>query len=118
MTAVDPRSLQRGYATGPGNRWLRTSVLFATTVEIAFLVFLTRFIWIHANPMGDGMEMVLVGMAIMFIFLPFTLPALVLGKESRYLVIAAFLAGIAAFLYFALWLETLDELHITPAPWS
>ena len=58
------------------------SVLFATAVEIAFLVFLTRFIWNHANPLGDGMEMVLVGMAIMFIFLPFTLPALVLAARD------------------------------------
>jgi hypothetical protein len=118
MTTIDPRILQRGYATGPGNRRLRTSVLFATAVEIAFLVFLSVFIMNHADPMGDGMEMVLVGMAVMFIFLPFTLPALVLAKEGRYLVIAAFLAGIAAFLYFALWLEALDELHIAPAPWS
>jgi hypothetical protein len=33
-------------------------------------------------------------------------------------VVAAFLAGVAAFLYFALWLEMLDELHLQPAPWS
>jgi hypothetical protein len=32
-------------------------------------------------------------------------------------VIAALLAGIAAFLYFALWLEVLDEMNIQPAPW-
>ena len=118
MTAIDPRTLQKGYATGRGNRRLRASVLFAAAVEIAFLVFLTVFIANHADPMGDGKEMVLVGMAVMLIFLPFTLPALVLAKESRYLVIAAFLAGTAACLYFALWLEALDELHIQPAPWS
>jgi len=33
-------------------------------------------------------------------------------------VFAAILAAIAAFLYFALWLEMLDELHLQPAPWS
>ncbi len=115
---TDPRTLQKGYATGSGNRRLRTSILFATGVEMAFLVFLTVFIWNHADPMGDGMEMVLVGLAVMFIFLPFTLPAFVLGKESRYLLLAAFLAGIGALLYFGLWLEALDELHIQPAPWS
>jgi hypothetical protein len=118
MTAIDPRALQKGYATGPGNRRLRASVLLAVAVEIAFLVFLTRFLWRHADPKGDGMEMVGVGTAIMFVFLPFTLPALVLAKESRYLLLAAFLAGLAAFLYFALWLEMLDELHLQPAPWS
>jgi hypothetical protein len=68
--------------------------------------------------MGDGMEMVGVSMAFIFIFLPFTLPALVLAKESRYLVFAAILASIGAILYFALWLEMLDELHLQPAPWS
>jgi hypothetical protein len=118
MTTTDPRALQRGYATGPGNRRLRAGVLFAAAAEIAFLVFLTAFIMNHADPKGDGMEMVVVGAAVMFIFLPFTLPALVLAKESRYLVIAAVLAGIAAILYFALWLEVLDEMHIRPAPWS
>ena len=118
MSVPDPRILQRGYAAGLGNRRLRASVLFAVTVEIAFLVFLTVFLWNHADPMGDGMEMVGVGAAFMFIFLPFTLPALVLAKESRYLVLAALFAGIAAFLSFALWLEALDELHIQQAPWS
>jgi Na+/proline symporter len=118
VAASDPRVLQKGYAAGPGNRHLRASVLFAVGVEIAFLVFLTVFIWNHADPMGDGMEMVGVSMAVIFIFLPFTLPALLLAKESRYLVLAAMLAGIAAVLYFALWLEMLDELHIQQAPWS
>ncbi len=118
MSATDPQTLQRGYASGRGNRRLRASILFATGVEMAFLVFLTVFLWNHADPMCDGMEMVLVGLAVMFIFLPFTLPAFVLGKESRYLPFAALLAGIGALLYFALWLEALDELHIQPAPWS
>jgi hypothetical protein len=118
MTAIDPRALQKGYATGAGNRRLRASVLLAVAVEITFLVFLTMFLWRHADPKGDGMEMVGVGAAIMFVFLPFTLPALVLAKESRYLLLAAFLAGLAAFLYFALWLEMLDELHLQPTPWS
>jgi hypothetical protein len=118
MTTIDPRTLQRGYATGPGNRRLRAGVLFAAAAEIAFLVFFTVFIMNHADPKGDGMEMVAVGAAVMFIFLPFTLPAVVLAEESRYLVLAALLAGIAACLYFALWLEVLDEMHIKPAPWS
>jgi hypothetical protein len=68
--------------------------------------------------MGDGLEMVGVSVAFMFIFLPFTVPALILAKERRHLVVAAFLAGLAAVLYFALGLEALDELHIQPAPWS
>jgi hypothetical protein len=82
MTTTDPRALQRGYATGPGNRRLRASVLFAVAAETAFLVFLTVFIMNHADPKGDGMEMVAMGAAIMFGFLPFTLAALVLAKEA------------------------------------
>jgi len=63
------------------------------------------------------MEMVGVGAAFMFIFLPFSLPAFILAKEGRYLVGAALLAGLAAFLYFAIWFQLLDELGIQQAPW-
>jgi hypothetical protein len=28
------------------------------------------------------------------------------------------LAGLAAFAYFAIWFQLLDELGISPAPWS
>ena len=38
--------------------------------ESLFIVFLTVFLFNHANPKGDGMEMVVVGAAMMFIFLP------------------------------------------------
>lgn len=100
-----------------GDRRLRTSVLFACAMEIAFLVFLTVFIFKHANPQGDGMEMVAVGFAVMFIFLPFTLPALILGRSGRWLVLAAGLAALAAVAYFALWLETVDEMGL-PKDWT
>lgn len=95
-----------------GDRHLRLSVLFAAWVEISFLVFLTVFLWRHANPMGDGMEMVGASAAFMFIFLPFTLPALMLARQGRLLVLAAVLAAIGAVASFALWLELLDELHL------
>jgi hypothetical protein len=118
VSASDPRALQKGYAAGPGDRRLRSSVLLVAGAEIAFLVFLTVFLWKHANPMGDGMEMVGASAAFMFIFLPFTLPALILAKERRHLVVAASLAGLAAFLYFAFWFEMLAELGIREAPWG
>jgi hypothetical protein len=110
--------LQKGYAAGPGDRKLRASVLFATLIETGFIVFLAHFLLKHADPMGDGMEMVGVSIAFMFIFLPLTLPALILAKERRHLVVAAFIAGLAAVLYFLLWLEALAELGIKPAPWD
>ena len=39
-----------------GDKRLRASVLFAVAVEIAFLVFLTGFLFAHADPKGDGMR--------------------------------------------------------------
>jgi hypothetical protein len=80
-------------------------------------VFLTVFLYNHANPMGDGMEMVGVGAAFMLIFLPLSLPAFILAKEGRYLVGAALLASLAAFAYFAIWFQLLDELGLQAAPW-
>lgn len=98
---------------GNGDRRLRASVLFAVTVHCLLLIFLPVFPFNHANPKGDGMEMVAVGAAFMFIFLPLSLPAFVLAKEGRALIVATILAGLASFAYFAFWLEILDELHLS-----
>ena len=98
-----------------GDRRLRLSVLFACGVEAAFIVFLAVFILKHADPLGDGMEMVLVGFAFMLIFLPFTLPALILARSGRWLVLAAALAALGAFAYFGLWLEVLSEMGLQKA---
>ena len=117
-SAVDPRTLQKGYAAGPGDRKLRASILLTVGAEFAFIVFLTVFLFRHADPMGDGMEMVGASAAFMLVFLPFSLPALILAKERRHLMVAAFLAGLAAVLHFALWLEALSELGIREAPWG
>jgi hypothetical protein len=95
-----------------GDRRLRVSVLFAVGIQSLFLIFFTVFLFNHADPKGDGMEMVAVGAAFMLIFLPLSLPAFILAKEGRLLVLAAILAGIAAVAYFAFWLEILDELHL------
>jgi hypothetical protein len=100
------------------DRRLRTSVLFAVAAESLFIVFLTVFLFNHADPKGDGMEMVAVGAAMMFIFFPLSLPAYGLANQGRYLIVAAVLAGLAAILSFLLWLQILDELGIQPAPWG
>lgn len=99
------------------DRMLRTSVLFAIAVHSLFLVFVT-VLFNHADPMGDGMEMVGSSIAFMFIFLPFSVLAYLLAKMGRSLILAALLGLIASFLYFGLWLEFLDELHIQTAPWN
>lgn len=104
-------------ALSPGDRKLRWSIFLVVAIELGFIVFLTIFLWNHANPQGDGMEMVGVGAAIMMVFLPFSLPAFILAKESRSLVLAAGLAGLAALLLFALWFQLLDELGLQTAPW-
>ena len=57
-------------------------MLFACGVEAAFIVFLAVFLFKQADPLGDGMEMVFVGFAFMLIFLPFTLPALILARNG------------------------------------
>jgi hypothetical protein len=51
----------------------------------------------------------------MLIFLPFTLPALILARNGRWLVLAAGLAALAAFAYFGLWLEILSEMGLPKA---
>jgi hypothetical protein len=98
-----------------GDKRLRLSVLFACGMEAAFIVFLTVFLFQHADPRGDGMEMAGVGFAFMLIFLPFTLPALILARSGRWLMLAAGLAAVAAFAYFGLWLEVLSELGLPKA---
>jgi ABC-type sugar transport system permease subunit len=68
-----------------GDQWLRLSVLLVCGVEAAFIVFLAVFLFQHADPRGDGMEMAGVGFAFMLIFLPFTLPAFILARRGRWL---------------------------------
>jgi hypothetical protein len=80
MSTAHPASLQKGYVAGPGDRRLRTSVLLAIAAQSLFLVFLTVFLFNHADPKGDGMEMVASGAAFMLIFLPLSLPAFILAK--------------------------------------
>jgi hypothetical protein len=102
----------------PDDKRLQAAVLFVVAVESLFLVFLTVFLLNHANPKGDGMEMVAVGGAFILIFVPVSLPAYLLAKSGRYLVAAALLAGLSAILFFLFWLEILDELGIQAAPWN
>jgi ABC-type sugar transport system permease subunit len=99
-------------STSLGDKRLRLSVLFACATEAAFIVFITAFVFQHADPQGDGMEMAFVGFAFMLIFLPFTLPAFILARSGRWLV---GLAALGAFAYFGLWLEVVSELGLPKA---
>jgi hypothetical protein len=95
-----------------GDERLRRSVIFACGMEAAFVIFLAVFLLQHADPRGDGMEMVGVGFAFMIIFLPLTLPAFIFARNGRWLVLSAGLAAFAAVAYFALWLEVVSELGL------
>jgi hypothetical protein len=95
-----------------GDERLRLSVLLTCGIEAAFVVFLAVFLFQHADPRGDGMEMAGVGFAFMLMFLPFTLPAFILARHRRRLVVAAGVAALAAVAYFALWLEMVSELGL------
>ena len=104
-------SLNAG-SVSAGDKRLRLSVLLICGMEAAFIVFLTVFLFQHADPHGDGMEMAGVGFAFMLIFLPFTLPAFILARSGKWLVLAAGLAALAAVAYFGLWLELVSELGL------
>ena len=88
-------------SAGP-NKWspMRIGVVAGAILETA----VWAGIWIYtarkANPMGDGMEWIAVWLATI-VFLPFTVPALILGLIGRWLTFAAVLvAGVAiAYLY-------------------
>lgn len=67
-----------------GHKRLRGTVLLVAAAQALFIVFLTVFLFNHADPKGDGMKMVGVSAAFMFIFLPFSLPAFILAKEGRH----------------------------------
>ena len=58
------------------------------------------------------MEMVGVGFVFMLIFLPLTMPAFILARHGRWLVLAAGLAALAAVGCSAFWLETVSELGL------
>ena len=75
---------------------LQKGVYFACGLETAFIVFLFFYILQKANPQGDGMEIVLVGFAVMLIFLPFTLPAMLLARINKWPLASAALAAIGA----------------------
>ena len=83
-----------------GDKQLQAAILFVVAIESLFLVFLTVFLINHANPKGDGMEMVAVGAAFTLIFVPVSLPAYLLAKNGRFLIVAALLAGLSAILFF------------------
>lgn len=56
------------------------------------------------------MEIVLVGLAVMFIFLPFALPAILLARLNKWLLASAALAAIGAAGEILLWFSAVKDL--------
>jgi hypothetical protein len=117
-TATDPRTLQKGSANGPGDRKLRLSVLLATGLATAFLVFLTVFLFRHANPMGDGMEMVGASAAFMFIFRRSLCRRGSLQKKGGTWRLLPFSLVLPPFSISFCGSKRLSELGIRSAPWD
>ena len=90
---------------GRFNHWsrLRIAVLAGGIVE----TLLWFGVWIYtartANPTGDGLEWILPMLATM-VFVPLTLPALILGLIGRWLIFAAILEAAVAAAYLYAWL--------------
>jgi hypothetical protein len=92
------------------NPSLRIAVLLLTAAQMMFIVFLTVFIVRHMNPLGDGMEFVVVSAAIMLLEIPFTIPAFILAAKGKALGVAACLAGFATFAYVIFWIQVYAEM--------
>ena len=98
-----------GSAAAPRSR-LRTLVLLGAGAETLFWLWTFSYISARANPMGDGMEW-LAEVPMSFIFVLFTLPALLLARrgQDRWLPIAAVLVLVSAATNALLWSEILSE---------
>lgn len=92
------------------NSSLRTTLLLLTGAQMMFIVVLTAFIIRHMNPLGDGMEFVVVSAAIMLLEIPFTIPAFILALKGKALGVAACLAGFATFAYVIFWIQVYAEM--------
>ena len=89
------------------NHWsgLRIAVLVGAAAE----TFLWAGVWLYtartANPLGDGLEWILPMLATM-VFVPLTLPALILGLLGRWLIFAALLEAAVAIAYLYAWMTS------------
>jgi len=91
-------------------RWssARIFVLAVAAGQMLFLLYTWIYIPAHANPMGDGMELVAL-MPLTLIFLIFVLPPLIMGIGGRGLRVGVVLLLIGAAANFLLWGEILRE---------
>ncbi len=89
---------------------IRIAAMLVAGVEILFWIYTFFYISQHANPLGDGMEMVaVVPMTIIAVFLAF--PAFALSISGRTWWLAASFALAAAVANGVVWAQVLGELR-------
>ncbi len=87
---------------------LRAGVFIVAAAQALLPIGLIIYIVRHANPMGDGMEWVVVVPAL-FIAAIFVAPALILSAINRLLIIGALVAGVGVLVSLAFYLEIASE---------
>jgi len=99
--ALDPST-----ETGRAARW---TIMALAAAQTLFWIYAIYHIVSHANPKGDGFELVAI-MPMSFIFFGLALPAWMLAREGRKVGIAAILCLAGLLANALLWAEILSEL--------
>lgn len=89
---------------------LRWGTVAAVALHLAFLVWLATAIVRASDPRSDGFELVPVGIGAQFLFLPFSVPALVFALRGRRLESAAIMAGVATAGLIGVWFMARNSL--------
>ena len=88
---------------------LRIAALAVATVEAVFWIYAIIYVIRQANPMGDGMELVVI-VPLSVLFGALTLPALLLARKGKWLKTSLAFALVSAVANFLLWRQILSEL--------
>ena len=98
-----------------GDKRLRLSVLFACGMEAAFILFLTVFLFQHAEPHGDGMEMGLCWFCFYAGLSAFHLARVHPRTQWKVACSCRWPRGSRGVAYFGLWPELVSELGLPKA---
>jgi hypothetical protein len=94
----------------PSEQWLRAFVLVVGAAGAPIIAALAWYISVHADPKAGGMEFGAIPAAIGLIFLPLSVPALILGGINRLLSIGAFFAVLSIIAYGWYWVQVTEHL--------
>ena len=88
---------------------LRRVAVFGGLAQGAFWLFFASYVTSHANPLGDGMELVAM-VPETFILIGLVAPGLLLGLIGRWLVLGVVLVGAGAIFNVLLFIQIAREL--------